>query len=77
MKYLRNNNDIVNRNIFSFEKELKDIGTVNPVIYAFGNNAFEILQSGTGDKYKIKKLIHYSHFMSKEKYREHILKSIK
>ena len=77
MKYLRNNNDFVKRNIVSFEKELKDIGAINPVIYAFGNDVFEILQSSIGDKYKIKKLIHYSHFMSKEKYREHVLKGIK
>ena len=63
--------------IFSFEKELKDIGAINPAIYAFGNDVFEILQSTIGDKYKIKKLIHYSHFMSKEKYREHVLKGIK
>jgi len=76
MKYLRQHNDIVTRNISSFEQELEDIGAVNPMIYAFGNDAYEILKNNLGKQYQIKKLIHYSHFMSREKYREHVLKHI-
>jgi len=76
MKYLRQHNDIVTRNISSFEQELEDIGAVDPMIYAFANDAYEILKHNLGKQYQIKKLIHYSHFMSREKYREHALKNI-
>jgi len=44
----------------------------NKLIVAFGNDVFEILQNGYRDKYNIKKIPHYSHFMSKEDYREKV-----
>ena len=76
MKYLRNNKDFVKKNIVSFEEEIKDIGADNPTLYAFGNDTFSILDEYLGDKFSIKKLMHYSHYVSKEKYREHVLEEI-
>tara|TARA_B100000767_G_scaffold6146_1_gene5943 strand:+ start:1160 stop:1666 length:507 start_codon:yes stop_codon:yes gene_type:complete len=76
MKYLKRNNVYLKENIFSFEEELKNIGAVDPIIFAFGGDTHKILDDALGEKYKIIKLIHYSHFISKEKYREHVLKKI-
>lgn len=74
--YLKDNKEFVEKNILSFEQEIEDIGAVNPTIYAFGNDAFSILDEHLGSKYSIKKLMHYSHFVGKEKYREHVLEVI-
>jgi uncharacterized protein YbjQ (UPF0145 family) len=69
MKYLRENPNVKKENIISFETELKDIGANNPIIIAFGNDAFNILNE-LKDKYKIFKVPHYSSSISKEKLRE-------
>ena len=54
-------------------KASKDIGAVNPKIYAFGNDAYSILDEHLGSKFYIRKLEHYSHYTGKEKYRELVL----
>ena len=69
MKYLNANPDIKKDNIKSFEKEIEDLGSKNPVIIAFGNDCFKIL-SELKNKYKIFKVPHYSSNISKEKLRE-------
>ena len=43
-----------------------------PTIIGFGNDSFNILKKNLGSKYNIIKAMHYSHYVSKEKYREHI-----
>ena len=68
MKYLNSNKDIEKKNIDSFELELKDIGSINPVIIAFGNDAFKILNN-LKEKYRIFKVPHYSSCVPKEKIR--------
>ena len=69
MKYLNKNPDIKKENIDSFEAELKDIGTSNPIIIAFGNDSFKILHK-LKTKYRIFKVPHYSSCISKEKLKE-------
>ncbi len=73
MQYLRKNPEVLNENLKSFEKELQDIGSNNPIIIAFGNDSFNIL-SKLKNKYKIYKVSHYSSCISKEKLREQFLK---
>ena len=73
MKYLNGNKSFVEKNINSFEEELKDIGAVNPLIVAFGNDSFKILNSYFGSKYKMKKVMHYSHFVSKEVFKKNMI----
>ena len=70
------NEELVEKNIISFEQEIKDIGAVNPKIYAFGNDAYSILDKHLGSKYHIRKLEHYSHYTGKERYRELVLEAI-
>ena len=72
VSYLRKNKSLVEKNIVSFEEELRDIGALNPTIIGFGNDSFNILKKNLGSKYNIIKAMHYSHYVSKEKYREHI-----
>ena len=72
MKYINNNKQIEKENIIKFEEELKSIGSEYPIIIAFGNDSYKILKRNF-KQYNICKAIHYSHFISKEKYREKFL----
>ena len=76
MRYLRAHPELVERNIDSFKQELSDIGSTDPTIYAFGNDTFEILAKYVGSSLPVKKLTHYSHFISKENYRAHVLEVV-
>ena len=51
MSYLKNNQSVVDKNIISFEEELKDIGSFNSTIIGFGNDSFNILKNNIGSKY--------------------------
>jgi hypothetical protein len=68
MKFLNANSNIKKENINSFEWELKDIGATNPIIIAFGNDSFKILNE-LKYKYRIFKVPHYSSCISKENLR--------
>ena len=73
IKHLRKYPEVVDENIETFRKELKDLGTKNPTIIAFGNAAYSILKRHLKDEYKILKVYHYSYFrINKESYREHV-----
>jgi len=68
MKYLRDNPDFLKENINSFEDELKNIDSKNPVLIAFGNDCYKILINNL--KYPVYKVSHYSSCISKEKLRD-------
>ena len=70
MVALKSDQSLLEKNLATFEDELKFLGVENKLIVAFGNDVFEILQNEYRNKYNIKKVPHYSHFMSKEDYRE-------
>jgi len=73
VKHLRKYPEVVDENIETFRKELKDLGTKNPTIIAFGNAAHSILTRHLKDEYKILKVYHYSYFrINKERYSEHV-----
>jgi len=67
MKYLHEHPVFEKENIDKFIQELKDIGATKPIIIAFGNDTYTILQRNLKDKYKIYKVTHYSAFITKEK----------
>lgn len=67
MKYLSANKDFEKDNVVKFEEELRDIGSTDPVIVAFGSDCYKILRRNLKDKYKIYKVTHYSAFTTKEK----------
>ena len=68
MKYLKNNPDVKKRNIDLFEMELNHLGTINPIIIAFGNDTFKILNE-LKNKYQIFKVPHYSSSLKKDELR--------
>lgn len=69
---------LVEQNIESFREELRDLNCSAPTILAFGVGAYNIIQDNlrTAEYSKLIKLTHYSHQISKEKYREAVLKQI-
>ncbi len=69
VSFLKHNEDFEKKNIEIFEQELKDLGAVNPLVIAFGNDSYNILQRNFKEKYQIIKLPHYSMQISKENYK--------
>ena len=75
VKYLKTHPDEVQSNVESFRQELRDIGAKKPKLVAFGNDVYDILKRNLPE-FEIVKIPHYAHFISKEKYREQIRRSI-
>ncbi len=74
MKYLKKNSTVVKRNLESFSEELNFIGAENPVILAFGNDAYNILKKHLDPVHygKLIKLLHYSYQISQNDYRKKV-----
>ena len=72
LSYLKKNRKFEIENINFFRKELIEIGAKNPILIAFGNIVYEILNRYLENEFKIFKITHYAHQMSKEKYREEV-----
>lgn len=72
LKYLRSNKDFEEQNILLFEQELADLKSSDPLIIAFGNDSFNILNRHFRERFKIVKVPHYSMHISKEEYRMEI-----
>jgi len=70
MSFLRKNPDFIKENISSFKQELCDIGALNPTLIALGKDSYDILHKNLQDEFRILRVTHYSHFISKEKLRE-------
>ena len=77
MGFLNGNPDVEKKNIETFREELKDLGTENRTIIAFGNDVFRILSRNLKNEFNIFRVTHYSHFMNKQKYRDEIKSLIK
>jgi hypothetical protein len=78
LKYLKDKPHEITKQVNEFREELKFIGSCNPIILAFGRDAFNILNKNL-DKSEYSELIpltHYSHQISKENYRIDTLKKI-
>jgi hypothetical protein len=71
-KYLKANPSVERENASKFEQELKDIKADDPLIIASGNDAFIILDKYFGNRFRITKLTHYSHQISKENLRKEV-----
>ena len=67
--YLNNNRGFEEQNIELFKQELQDLKVTNPLLIAFGNHSYNILNRHFTDKYQIIKIPHYSNYISKERYK--------
>ncbi len=65
---------IIDKNIALIEDEFSLLGIKSPVLIAMGNATYSILIKYLSHKYKIYKIPHYAHRISKEKYREAVRK---
>jgi hypothetical protein len=48
---------MVTDNIISFEQELEDIGSIDPLLICFGDDAYDILNKNLGGNTILKKLL--------------------
>lgn len=72
--HLKQNPDLAKENIASLKREIGEIGGPEPVVFALGRAAYELLTEYLGRKLRIVKLPHYSQYIAKEKYRCMIFK---
>ncbi len=71
--YLRENPNVVKRNVACFEEEISLLGE-SPVLVALGTATHRLLVNCLGHKYTIVKILHYSYAIGKEEYRKAVLK---
>jgi hypothetical protein len=73
VSFLRDNPDIEKNNIKIFREELKDLGSENPTIIAFGIDTHSILTRNLNNEFNIVQVTHYSYQgLTKENFREEI-----
>jgi len=77
MKYLKDNPDIISKNIEILRNELEILSDKKPVLIAIGNDSYNILNRYLKEEYKILKIMHYSNWISKENYRQKVLEVLK
>jgi hypothetical protein len=69
MTYLKTNKEFEKQNISLFLQELRDLKSKDPLVIAFGNHTYDILDKHFREIYKIIKVPHYSIHKSKEDYK--------
>jgi hypothetical protein len=75
LKYARNNPEYLEKCIDVFRDELETLYSVNPLIIAFGNDAYTLLKENL-PKLQIVKVPHYSSYISLEDYRKSLLDAL-
>ena len=73
-KWMKDNKEEVNNQINNFKNEIKMLEIKKPILIAFGNLVYKILNDNLKNEYKIYKVSHYAHFMKEEKYKNEINK---
>jgi len=66
---------ISDEDIYLFKHEIALLGT-KPVLIALGNKVYEALSKYLSNEYKIVKIQHFACYISKEAYRESVLKEL-
>jgi hypothetical protein len=79
LNYLREHPSVIDSNVAIFREELRDLGCVQPTILAFGAAAYRLLgENLLANEYRsLIRVTHYSHQISKEKYRETVMAEVK
>ncbi len=60
--------------VAALEEEIEMLGGKKPVIVALGEATYKILNTRLGGKYTVVRVMHYSHRVSAEKYKDEVLK---
>jgi hypothetical protein len=77
-KYLKENPGALEQSLKIFREELRDLGAASPLLLAFGRITYQIIKDNLlpSEYGSLIRLTHYSHQISKEKYREKVLAEI-
>ena len=72
MNYLKSHPEVVAKNLEILREEFADLGAERPLILAFGNDTHRLLKTNLKphEYSNLIRLTHYSHQISKEKFRE-------
>jgi len=76
--YLKKNPSVVQENISAFREELSELEAEEPILLAFGIDAYNLLYKNLR-KYEYSKLVrltHYSHQIGKEDYKKEVFNQI-
>ena len=78
MQHLKAHPDVAARSVDKFREELCDLRATAPIILAFGNDTYKLLRENLdkSEYCKLIKLTHYSQWISKEAYKDHVFKEI-
>jgi hypothetical protein len=76
VSFLKMNPDLEIRNISDLRQEIMDLRSANPLIMAFGNHSFTLLDKHFKNEYRIIKVPHYSKYISKENYKNEVDEAI-
>ena len=78
LNYLKVHPEVVSRSMESLRIELADLGHPRPIVLAFGGAAYSLLHQHLGpDDYSLLvRITHYSHYISKENYKEAVHQQI-
>ena len=72
ISYLNKNRPFEEINIAVFQQELIDLKSTSPLIIAFGNHSFKILDKYFKNKFRIIRIPHYSKYISQENYKNEV-----
>ena len=73
---LRKNPEYERSKVEEFFKEITTL-SLSPIIFTFGVMGYELIQKYNVNRFKVYKLYHYAFTMSKEKFREETIKTLK
>lgn len=76
MKYLRANQQFEKENVQKLRGEIAVLGVADPLLVAFGNDAYAIAKRNLGNEFRIKCIPHYACYVSKEKYRQQVIEQL-
>lgn len=74
--YLRAHPDVVDEQLGRLRDELDALGSEDPLLVALGGDVYGVLREHLGADFRIVKIPHYSHFITKEDYRAQSLAAI-
>ena len=78
IKEIRNDQNFIKENIQSFRNEIFDLGSIKPLILAFGVESYKLLKThlDSSEYSNLIQLTHYSHQISKEDYKVNVYKQL-
>lgn len=78
MREIESRSSLIEDNVRALLSEFDDLGSTPPLLIAFGNDAHRLAgRRIPADRYsRLVGVVHYSHYLSKETYRERVLSAL-